>query len=270
MVTGSQVHINRSILNERLFTTLILDLRQTKNKLLGNKYVYHAKGMSDIQFPSELSIDNLIFTVLNSFTEQCSGEWNQDGATHQLKNSSLGTIGIIYELYPFLLLSIPLYYLYILSMYFLFTCQTGEAGPKSWDSSTVHDLYSPGLQFNKSLHGFSINDSHKLSSPIIIESTNKRNNQAAPGEPRGSLGHANIGRGLQTFHPHSLPECHDGVYNTSKSMALSARNASFRLMEGGHHNNHDISSSLHCHSSDQNEGKTSIKLLVILSFCTFV
>jgi hypothetical protein len=37
----------------------------------------------------------LIFTVLNSFKEQCSGEWKQDGATHQLKNSSPGTIGII-------------------------------------------------------------------------------------------------------------------------------------------------------------------------------
>ncbi|KAK3137795.1 hypothetical protein QOZ80_5BG0457330 [Eleusine coracana subsp. coracana] len=155
-------------------------------------------------------------------TEHCSREWNQDAVTHQLKNSSPGTIG--------------------------------KLGPKSWDKGTVHDLYPPaGLQFNKSLHGFSMNDPQKLSSPIRIESTRQQNNQATFDEPRGSLGHANIGGGLQSFHPHSLPECHDGICNIS-SMALSVRNTNFRLMEGGHINNHNISASgLHGHSSDQNE-----------------
>ncbi|TVU18435.1 hypothetical protein EJB05_34536 [Eragrostis curvula] len=153
-----------------------------------------------------------------------SGEWNQDAITHQLKNSSPGTIG--------------------------------KLGPKIWDNSTVHDLYSPvKQQFNKPLHGFSMSEPQKLSSPITIESTRQRNNQATLGEPSGSLGHANIGRGLQAFHPHSLPERHDGICNISKSMALTARNASFRLVEGGHHNNHNISSGdLHGHSCDQNEG----------------
>ncbi|GJN36417.1 hypothetical protein PR202_gb25276 [Eleusine coracana subsp. coracana] len=171
-------------------------------------------------------------------TEHCSREWNQDAVTHQLKNSSPGTIG--------------------------------KLGPKSWDKGTVHDLYPPaGLQFNKSLHGFSMNDPQKLSSPIRIESTRQQNNQATFDEPRGSLGHANIGGGLQSFHPHSLPECHDGICNIS-SMALSVRNTNFRLMEGGHINNHNISASgLHGHSSDQNEGKTSsLELLVILFFHT--
>lgn len=102
----------------------------------------------------------------------------------------------------------------------------------------------------------SMNDPQKLSSPIRIESTRQRNNQATLGEPRGLLGHANIACGLQAFHPHSLPECHDGVCNISKSMALSTRNANFRLMEGGPHNNHNINTSgLHGHSSGQNEGK---------------
>jgi hypothetical protein len=95
-----------------------------------------------------------------------------------------------------------------------------------------------------------MNDSQKLSLPIRIKSAHQRNNQADLGEPRGSLDHGNIGRGLQTFHPYSLPECHDGICNIS----ISARNASFRPLEGGRYNNHNISSRLHGHSSDQNEG----------------
>ncbi|KAL6619872.1 hypothetical protein ACP70R_035011 [Stipagrostis hirtigluma subsp. patula] len=159
--------------------------------------------------------------AISCFTEQPSGAWKQDGVTHQLKNSPPGTIGM---------------------------------GAKSWENNTIHDLYSPvRSQFNKSLNGFSMNGPQKLSSPIRIESTRQHNNQIV-GEPSGSLGQGNIGRGFQAFHPHSLPECRNAICNSSKSMTLGARNGSFRLTEGVDYNIHKVGSSdHHCHSSGQNE-----------------
>lgn len=157
------------------------------------------------------------------FTEQCSGEQKQNAVAHQLKNSPLGTIG--------------------------------KLDPKSWESSTVRNLYSPVRpQHDKSQHGFSVNAPQKLSSPIRIESTRQHSNQTALGEPSGSLGHGNFGGGLQAFHPHSLPERHNGICNGSNSMTLNARNSNFRLTEGMDYNNHKVDhSDLHGHSSDQNE-----------------
>ncbi|KAF8724786.1 hypothetical protein HU200_020720 [Digitaria exilis] len=153
------------------------------------------------------------------FTEQCSGEWKQNTVTHQLKNSPPGTIG--------------------------------KSDHKSWENSTVHNLYSP---VRSQLHGFSANGSQKLSSPIRIEPTRQHYNQDAISELSGSLGHGNFGRGLQAFHPHSLPECHNGICNGSKSMALSTRNSGFRLSEGVDYNNHKVCpSDRHGRSSDHNE-----------------
>ncbi|KAL6865174.1 hypothetical protein ACP4OV_016325 [Aristida adscensionis] len=155
------------------------------------------------------------------FTEQCSEAWKQDSVTHKLNNSPPGIIGM---------------------------------GPKSWENSTIHNLYSPGRpQFNKSLNGFSMNGPQKLSSPIRIESTRQQNNQVALGELSGSPGQANIGHGLQAFH-HSLSECRNGICNSSKSMTIAARNASFRLTEGVDYNIHKVGSNdLHGHSSCQSE-----------------
>lgn len=153
------------------------------------------------------------------FTEQCSGEWKQNTVTHQLKNSPPGTIG--------------------------------RTDPKSWENGSVHDLYSP---VRPQLHGFSVNSAQKLSSPIRIGPTRQHNNQANLCEPNGSLGHGNFGRGLQAFHPHSLPECHNGICNGSKSMTLGTRNSGVRLTEGADYNNHKVcSSDHHGHSSDQSE-----------------
>ncbi|XP_066335433.1 protein MEI2-like 3 isoform X2 [Miscanthus floridulus] len=157
------------------------------------------------------------------FTEQCSGEQKQNAVAHQLKNSPLGTIG--------------------------------KLDPKSWESSTVCNLYSPVRpQHDKSQHGFSVNAPQKLSLPIRIESTRQHSNQIALGEPSGSLGHGNFGGGLQAFHPHSLPEYHNGICNGANSMTLNARNSNFRLNEGMDYNNHKVDhNDLHGHSSDQNE-----------------
>jgi len=152
------------------------------------------------------------------FTEQCSGEWKQETVTHQLKNSPPGTIG--------------------------------KSDPISWENGTIHNLYTP---VRPQLHGFSVNGSQKLSSPIRIEHVRQHNNQATLGEFNGSLGHGSYGRGLQAFHPHSLPECHNSICN-GKSMTLSTRNSSFRLTEGVDYNNQQIcSSNHHGHSSDQSE-----------------
>ncbi|AQK79650.1 protein MEI2-like 3-like isoform X2 [Zea mays] len=157
------------------------------------------------------------------FAEQYSGEQKQNAVAHQLKNSPPGTIG--------------------------------KLDTKSWDSSTVHNLYSPVRpQHDKSQHGFSVNPPQKLSSPIRIESTQQHSNQTAFGEHSGSLGHGNFGGGLQAFHPHSLPECHNGICNGYNSMTLNARNSNFRFTEGIDYNNHKVDhSDLHGHSSDQNE-----------------
>ncbi|CAN6331707.1 unnamed protein product [Urochloa humidicola] len=153
------------------------------------------------------------------FMEQCSGEWKQDTVAHQFKNSPPGIIG--------------------------------KSAPKSWDSGTVHNLYSP---VTPQRHGFSPNGAQKLSSPIRIEPTRRHNNQATIGELNGSLGHGNFGPGLQAFHPHSLPECHNGISNGSKSITLSTRNSCFRLTEGVDYNNHKVcSSDHHGHSCNQNE-----------------
>ncbi|XP_062230444.1 protein MEI2-like 3 [Phragmites australis] len=160
--------------------------------------------------------------VKSCFTEQCSGEWKQDTVFHQLKNSPPGTIG--------------------------------KLGPKSWEHGSYHNLYYPArTQFNKSLHRFSMNGPQKLSSPIRIESTRQHSNQVTFGEPSGSLGQGKFGCELRAFHPHSLPECHSDICNSSK-LTLSARSPSFRLTEGMDYNNHKVSSSdLHGHFSDENE-----------------
>lgn len=55
-------------------------------------------------FKWSLNCHLIVFNVPNSFTEQCSREWNQDAATYQLKNSSPGTIGTVYELWPFFII----------------------------------------------------------------------------------------------------------------------------------------------------------------------
>ena len=103
-----------------------------------------------------------------------------------------------------------------------------------------------------------MNAPQKLSLPIRIESTRQHSNQIALGEPSGSLGHGNFGGGLQAFHPHSLPEYHNGICNGANSMTLNARNSNFRLTEGMDYNNHKVDhNDLHGHSSDQNEGKIS-------------
>lgn len=154
--------------------------------------------------------------------QQCSREWKQDGFPHQPKNSPPGTIG--------------------------------KVDPKSWENSSVHNLFSPvSPQLDRSPHGLSTNGPQKLSSPIRIESTRRHNNQAAIGELGGSLGQGNFGCGRQTFNPHSLPECHDSICNSSKSMTTSGRNATFRVDGVDYNHLRKVGSGgLHGHSFDQN------------------
>lgn len=111
------------------------------------------------------------------------------------------------------------------------------------------NVFSPvSPQLDRSPHG-----PQKLSSPIRIEPARQYNNQAAISELGGSLGQQNFGRGMQMFQPHSLPECHDGICNGSKSMASSGRNASFRVDGLDYSHLQKVGSgSLHGHSFDQN------------------
>jgi hypothetical protein len=113
-----------------------------------------------------------------------------------------------------------------------------------------------------------MNSAQKLSSPIRIGPIRQHNNQANLGEPNGSLGHGNFGRGLQAFHPNSLPECHNGICNGSKSMTLNARNTGIRLTEGVDYNNHKLcSGDHHGHSSDQSEGEISAPKYLLFCLC---
>lgn len=149
---------------------------------------------------------------------------------------------------------------FILSKHFAtlpWTCQTG--GPRSHENSSLHNLFSPvSSQLDRSPHGIASSGPQKLSSPIRIEPTRQYNNQAAISELGGSLGQGNFGHGMQMFHPHSLPESHNGICNISKSMTSSGRSAGFRVdgVDYGHLQKVG-SGSLHGHSFDQNnEGKT--------------
>ena len=148
------------------------------------------------------------------------------------------------------------------------TCQTGNLGPKSRENGALHNLFSPiGPQLDRSPHGIRTTGPQKLSSPIRIEPTRQYNNQAAISELGGSLGQGNFGRGMQMFHPHSLPECHDSICNSSKSMTSSSRNAGFRVDGVDYSHLQKVGSgSLHGRSFDQNnDGKTSqLGLLAII------
>ncbi|CAM0958839.1 unnamed protein product [Alopecurus aequalis] len=153
---------------------------------------------------------------------QYSREWKHDGSSHQPRNSPPGTIGIL--------------------------------GPRSRENGALHNLFSPvSPQLDRSPHGIRTTGPQKLSSPIRIEPTRQYNNQAAISELGGSLGQGNFGRGMQMFHPHSLPESHDSICNISKSMTSGGRNAGFRVDELDYSHLQKVGSgSLHGHSFDQN------------------
>ncbi|KAM0893792.1 hypothetical protein ACQ4PT_024894 [Festuca glaucescens] len=121
-------------------------------------------------------------------------------------------------------------------------------------------IFSPvSLQFDRSPHGICTSGPQKLSSPIRIEPARQYNNQAAIIELGGSLGQGNFGRGMQMFHPHSLPECHNSICNSSKSMTSSGRSASFRGDGVDYSHPQKVgSSSLHGHSFDQNNEASGV------------
>ncbi|KAL5202768.1 hypothetical protein ABZP36_013720 [Zizania latifolia] len=152
---------------------------------------------------------------------QHSRKWKQDNLPHQPKKSSPGTIG--------------------------------KLGTKCQENSTIHNLFSPvNPQLESSPHCISTAGPQMLSSPIRIESTLQHNNQGTIGELSGSLGQGNFGHGIQTFHPHSLPEYHNSIGNSSKTMTVSGRNASSR-QDGVDNNIQKVGSAgLRGHSFDQN------------------
>lgn len=152
--------------------------------------------------------------------QQYLREWKLDGSPRQPRNSPPGTIG----------------------------------GPRSHENSTLHNLFSPvSPQLDRSPHGIASSGPQKLSSPIRIEPTRQYNNQAAISELGGSLGQGNFGHGMQMFHPHSLPECQNGICNISKSMTSSGRSTGFRVDGVDYSHLQKVGSgSLHGHSFDQN------------------
>ncbi|KAM0907159.1 hypothetical protein ACQ4PT_016307 [Festuca glaucescens] len=115
------------------------------------------------------------------------------------------------------------------------------------------NIFSPvSPQLDRSPRGLCTSGPQKLSSPIRIEPTQQYNNQAAINELGGSLGQGNFGRGMHMFHPHSLPECHNSICNSSESMTSSGRRASFRGDGVDYSHLQKVGSdSLHGHSFDQ-------------------
>ncbi|WOL01772.1 hypothetical protein Cni_G10489 [Canna indica] len=95
----------------------------------------------------------------------------------------------------------------------------GAITPNSLENGTFQNLHSavraPINPFNETtLHGMSSSVSQNLSSTMRISSLGGHNIQAAHGDLSHSLNQINFGlQGMPSFHPHSLPEFHNGVTN---------------------------------------------------------
>ncbi|GMH15078.1 hypothetical protein Nepgr_016919 [Nepenthes gracilis] len=105
------------------------------------------------------------------------------------------------------------------------TCSGSHSGMKAPVDPFIENAFR---------HGISSSVPSSLSSYLAVESVG---NQLGISEPHNSLGNIKCDfRGLPTFHPHSLPECHDGLANGAPCCSIgcgSYGNRSFRI--SGHH-----------------------------------
>ncbi|XP_010249241.1 PREDICTED: protein MEI2-like 4 isoform X2 [Nelumbo nucifera] len=100
--------------------------------------------------------------------------------------------------------------------------------------STIRAPVSPFME-NAFHHDISSSVPNSIRSPVRVASVG---NLSGFGEPSHSLGQMKFGfQSMPTFHPHSLPEYHDGLvngvpYNSPGTMAPIAANISSRPSEG--------------------------------------
>ncbi|XP_058092930.1 protein MEI2-like 4 isoform X2 [Magnolia sinica] len=119
----------------------------------------------------------------------------------------------------------------------------GTSTSSCLDSVAIQGLHSATRApisplIETAFHGISSSVPHSLSSPIRVASVSNHSSHSGIGEPSHSLGHMKFGfQGMPTFHPHSLPEYHDGVanavaYNSPGTMSAISANITSRPAEG--------------------------------------
>ncbi|XP_072978531.1 protein MEI2-like 4 isoform X1 [Typha angustifolia] len=125
-------------------------------------------------------------------------------------------------------------------------------------NSTIRAPIGPFVE--TAFSGISSSVPQTLASPARISSVGNHSNQSVNGELSHSLGQMNFGfQGMHSFHPHSLPEYHNGVANgvpynpnTMSAMGISINS---RPAEGvdNRHLSKVGSGSLNSHSFDRSE-----------------
>ncbi|XP_077212120.1 MEI2-like protein 1 isoform X2 [Tasmannia lanceolata] len=126
--------------------------------------------------------------------------------------------------------------------------------------STIRAPISPFVE--SPFHGISSGVLHSLSSPVRVGSLGNHGNQPGLGEPGHLLGQMKFGfQGIPTFHPHSLPEYHDGLtsgvpYNSPGPVSGMAMGVNSRPVEGiDNRHIHGVGSgALNNHSFELNDG----------------
>eukprot|EP00262_Sarcandra_glabra_P005488 TRINITY_DN1713_c0_g1_i1.p1 TRINITY_DN1713_c0_g1~~TRINITY_DN1713_c0_g1_i1.p1 ORF type:complete len:1008 (-),score=222.38 TRINITY_DN1713_c0_g1_i1:548-3571(-) len=126
--------------------------------------------------------------------------------------------------------------------------------------SAIRAPISPFME--NAFHGIPSTVPHTLSSPVTAASVGNHNNQPGLSEASHSLGQMKFGlQCMSTFHPHSLPEYHDGVssgvpYNSPGTMSGMAANINSRQGEGmdNRHISGVSSGGFNSHSFELNDG----------------
>ncbi|OVA17369.1 RNA recognition motif domain [Macleaya cordata] len=135
----------------------------------------------------------------------------------------------------------------------------GSITSSGMENGAVQGLHSairaPISQFveNGFHHGLSSSVPQSFPSPVRVASIG---NQSGIGEPSPSLGQMELGfRGMPSFHPHSLPEYHDGLangipYSSSSTMAANISPLTSEELD----NRHIRRVGSNAHSIELNEG----------------
>lgn len=130
----------------------------------------------------------------------------------------------------------------------------------SLQSSALQTLISPFME-NK-FPGISSTVPHSMSSPIRVTMVENHGNQSNLDELSHSLGQMNFGfQSIGTFHPHSLPEFHNGPissipFNAIRAIPSMGTNINSRIADGiDTQLNRQGAGHINSHSFEHKEGK---------------
>ncbi|KAL0905161.1 hypothetical protein M5K25_027345 [Dendrobium thyrsiflorum] len=131
----------------------------------------------------------------------------------------------------------------------------------SIQSSAVQTLISPFME--SKFPGITSTVPRSMSSPIRVAMVGNHGSQSNLDELSHSLGQMNFGfQNIPTFHPHSLPEFHNGPissipYNTIRAVPSMGTNINSRIADGidTQQNRQGAVGHINSHSFDHKEGK---------------